>query len=52
MNNFKQMDNMAVNYIDLTDQELMEMKGGIISVGVATGLSADVAIGISRNGHK
>ena len=55
MTNF---DKMEQNFAALTEEELMEVDGGIIPVAVAAsviagsafaGLSAGVAIGISRN---
>lgn len=61
MTKFETMDNMNVDFVALSDQELMDMEGGIIPVAVAAGivasaafagLSAGVTIGISRNGRK
>ncbi|MGV3011786.1 class IIb bacteriocin, lactobin A/cerein 7B family [Streptococcus thoraltensis] len=56
MTNFNQLDNMS--FVALSETELVETGGGIIPVAVAAsviagsafaGLSAGVAIGISRN---
>lgn len=58
MDKFKAMDKMNENVVTLTEEELMETDGGIIPVAVAAsviagsafaGLSAGVAIGLSRN---
>ena len=55
MTNF---DKMEQNFVALTEEELVNVDGGIIPIAVATsiiagsafaGLSAGVAIGISRN---
>ena len=51
-------DKMEQNFVALTEEELMNVDGGIIPIAVAAsiiagsafaGLSARVAIGISRN---
>lgn len=56
--NLTQFDKMDQNLVALIDEELVDVNGGIIPVAVAAsiiggsafaGLSAGVAIGISRN---
>lgn len=56
MLNFNQLDNMS--FVALSETELVEIEGGVIPVAVAAsviagsafaGLSAGVAIGLSRN---
>lgn len=40
MNRFETMDNMNTNFVALSEQELMEMEGGIAPAVVAFGIAA------------
>lgn len=48
MNKFETMDNMNTNFVALSDQELMEMEGGIAPIiigGVVIGWKTLVGVG-------